>query len=93
MVLSAARGGARRPDAGEAAAPDISQFLLSPMPGLLVSLAVAGGPGGQGGQELAVVEAMKMENMLRAERDGKVAKLHAKAGDSLAVDQMILEFA
>ncbi len=45
------------------------------------------------GQELAVVEAMKMENMLRAERDGKVAKLHAKAGDSLSVDQVIVEFA
>ena len=45
------------------------------------------------GQELAVVEAMKMENLLRAERDGKVAKLHAKAGDSLSVDQVIVEFA
>ena len=44
------------------------------------------------GQELAVVEAMKMENLLRAERDGKVAKLHAQPGDSLAVDQVILEF-
>ena len=45
------------------------------------------------GQELALVEAMKMENLLRAERDGKVIKLHAKAGDSLSVDQVIVEFA
>ncbi len=72
--------------------PDLSQFLLSPMPGLLVSLAVAVGQEVKAGQELAVVEAMKMENLLRAERDGKVAKLHAQAGDSLAVDQPIIEF-
>ena len=72
--------------------PDLSQFLLSPMPGLLVSLAVAVGQEVKAGQELAVVEAMKMENLLRAERDGRVAKLHAQAGDSLAVDQAIIEF-
>ena len=71
---------------------DLSRFLLSPMPGLLVSLAVAVGQEVKAGEELAVVEAMKMENILRAERDGTVAKLHAKAGDSLAVDQAILEF-
>ena len=71
---------------------DMSRFLLSPMPGLLVSLAVAEGEEVKAGQELAVVEAMKMENLLRAERDGKVAKLHAQPGDSLAVDQAILEF-
>jgi propionyl-CoA carboxylase alpha chain len=45
------------------------------------------------GQELAIIEAMKMENLLRAERDGRVAKLHARPGDSLAVDQPIVEFA
>jgi propionyl-CoA carboxylase alpha chain len=73
--------------------PDMSKFLLSPMPGLLVSLAVKEGQEVKAGQELAVVEAMKMENLLRAERDGKVASLHAKAGDSLAVDQIIMEFA
>jgi propionyl-CoA carboxylase alpha chain len=72
--------------------PDMSRFLLSPMPGLLVSLAVAEGQEVKAGQELATVEAMKMENLLRAERDGKVAKLHAQPGDSLAVDQAILEF-
>ena len=72
--------------------PDMSRFLLSPMPGLLVSLAVAPGQEVKAGQELATVEAMKMENLLRAERDGKVSKLHAQPGDSLAVDQAILEF-
>ncbi|MDQ7246057.1 acetyl-CoA carboxylase biotin carboxylase subunit [Dongia sedimenti] len=73
--------------------PDMSRFLLSPMPGLLVSLAVHPDEEVKAGQTLAVVEAMKMENILKAERDGKVAKLHAKPGDSLAVDQVILEFA
>jgi len=73
--------------------PDLSRFLLSPMPGLLVSVAVDEGQEVKAGEELAVVEAMKMENVLRADRDGKVAKVRAKAGDSLAVDQVILEFA
>jgi propionyl-CoA carboxylase alpha chain len=73
-------------------APDMSRFLLSPMPGLLVSLAVQAGEEVKAGQELATVEAMKMENLLRAERDGKVSKLHARPGDSLAVDQAIIEF-
>jgi propionyl-CoA carboxylase alpha chain len=72
--------------------PDLSRFLLSPMPGLLVSIAVAEGEEVKAGEELAVVEAMKMENVLRAERDGTVAKLRARPGDSLAVDQVILEF-
>ncbi|HEX6103593.1 MAG TPA: acetyl/propionyl/methylcrotonyl-CoA carboxylase subunit alpha [Alphaproteobacteria bacterium] len=72
--------------------PDLSRFLLSPMPGLLVSLAVAEGEEVKAGQELAIVEAMKMENVLRAERDGRIARLHAAAGASLAVDQAILEF-
>jgi len=74
-------------------APDLSRYLLSPMPGLLVSLAVGEGQEVKVGEELAVVEAMKMENVLRAERDGKVKAIRAKAGDSLAVDQVILEFA
>ncbi len=71
---------------------DTSRFLLSPMPGLLKSLAVQAGDDVKSGQELAVVEAMKMENILRSERDGKIGRLHAAAGDSLAVDQKILEF-
>ena len=75
------------------APPDFSRYLISPMPGLLVSLAVEVGQEVKAGEELAVIEAMKMENILRAERDGVVAKLHAEPGDSLAVDQAILEFA
>jgi propionyl-CoA carboxylase alpha chain len=77
----------------EKQAPDMSRFLLSPMPGLLISLAVKPEEEVKAGQALCIVEAMKMENILKAERDGKVAKLHAKPGDSLAVDQIILEFA
>jgi propionyl-CoA carboxylase alpha chain len=72
---------------------DLSRHLLSPMPGLLVSIAVGEGQEVKAGEELAVVEAMKMENVLRAERDGTIKKLYAKPGDSLAVDQVILEFA
>ena len=72
--------------------PDLSKFLLCPMPGLVVSVNVTEGETVKAGQNLAVVEAMKMENMLRAERDGTVSKIHAKKGDSLAVDQVILEF-
>ncbi len=72
--------------------PDMSRFLLSPMPGLLVSVEVEEGQPVSAGDTLAVVEAMKMENILRAERDGRVAELHAAAGDSLAVDQKIIEF-
>ena len=72
--------------------PDLSRQLLSPMPGLLVSIAVREEQEVKEGEELAVVEAMKMENVLRAERDGKIRKLCARPGDSLAVDQVILEF-
>ncbi len=75
------------------AAPDTSKFLLSPMPGLLASVAVAEGQEIKAGEALAVVEAMKMENVLRAVRDGTVKTLHAAAGDSLRVDQKIIEFA
>jgi propionyl-CoA carboxylase alpha chain len=75
------------------AAPDTSKFLLSPMPGLLASVAVAEGQEVKAGEPLAVVEAMKMENVLRAVQDGTVKTLHAKAGDSLKVDQKIIEFA
>jgi len=72
--------------------PDLSRYLLSPMPGLLMTLAVEEGQLVKVGQELAVVEAMKMENVLRAERDWSVAKIQARPGESLAVDQAILEF-
>jgi propionyl-CoA carboxylase alpha chain len=75
------------------APPDMSKYLLSPMPGLLRSVEVTEGQEIKAGEPLAVVEAMKMENILKAERDGVVAKVHAKAGESLAVDQKIIEFA
>ena len=73
--------------------PDMSRFLLSPMPGLLVSVAVAPGDHVKAGQELAVVEAMKMENVMRAERDAVVSKVLASPGSSLSVDEPIIEFA
>ncbi|HEX8534948.1 MAG TPA: acetyl/propionyl/methylcrotonyl-CoA carboxylase subunit alpha [Allosphingosinicella sp.] len=72
--------------------PDLSKFLLCPMPGLLTALNVGEGDKVEAGQPLAVVEAMKMENILRAEKSGTVAKVQAKPGDSLAVDAVILEF-
>jgi propionyl-CoA carboxylase alpha chain len=71
--------------------PDLSRFLICPMPGLLVSLNVAEGDKVEIGQPLAVVEAMKMENILRAEKAGTVKSVSAKAGESLAVDAIILE--
>jgi propionyl-CoA carboxylase alpha chain len=75
------------------APPDTSKMLLSPMPGLLVQIAVQPGQHVQAGERLAVIEAMKMENILVAERDGVVGAVEAKVGESLAVDQTILRFA
>jgi propionyl-CoA carboxylase alpha chain len=72
--------------------PDLSRFLLCPMPGLLTALNVKEGDKVEAGQPLAVVEAMKMENILRAEKAGRVSKIDARPGDSLAVDAVILEF-
>jgi propionyl-CoA carboxylase alpha chain len=71
--------------------PDLSRFLLCPMPGLLVSLHVGQGEAVVPGQPLATVEAMKMENILRAEKAGTVKDIRVSEGDSLAVDQVILE--
>ncbi len=71
--------------------PDLSKFLLSPMPGLLVALHVAAGDKVEAGQPLAVVEAMKMENILRAAKSATVSRVDAAVGDSLAVDAVILE--
>ncbi|HXY89347.1 MAG TPA: acetyl/propionyl/methylcrotonyl-CoA carboxylase subunit alpha [Xanthobacteraceae bacterium] len=75
------------------AAADTGKFVRCPMPGLVVSIAVAEGQEIKVGEQLAIVEAMKMENVLRAERDATVKKIHVKPGDSLAVDAVILEFA
>jgi propionyl-CoA carboxylase alpha chain len=72
--------------------PDLSKFLLSPMPGLLVKMSAQVGDEVKAGEELAVVEAMKMENSLRAIEDVVIAKVMADQGDSLVVDQQILEF-
>ncbi len=76
----------------EKAAVDLSRFLLSPMPGLVVALPVSEGAEVRAGQPLAIVDAMKMENVLHAERDGRIVKVHACVGDSLAADQVIMEF-
>lgn len=72
--------------------PDLSRFLLSPMPGLMSNLHVTKGVEVKAGQDLAVIEAMKMENVLRAERDGVIKATLAEVGDTLSVDQPILEF-
>jgi propionyl-CoA carboxylase alpha chain len=77
----------------EKAAADTSKKLLCPMPGLVVQITVAEGHEVKAGESLAIVEAMKMENILRAERDVTVKKINAKKGDSLAVDAVIMEFA
>ena len=75
------------------APPDLSKFLMSPMPGLLVEVSVQPGQQVRAGEKLAVIEAMKMENVLFATQDGVVGKISADKGESLAVDQIILEFA
>ncbi|WP_193336620.1 acetyl-CoA carboxylase biotin carboxylase subunit [Devosia beringensis] len=72
--------------------PDMSKYLLCPMPGQVVRIDVAEGDIVEDGQTLAVVEAMKMENVLKAEKRARVSKVHAVAGSVLAVDQVILEF-
>ena len=74
------------------APPDLSKFLLSPMPGLLVDVAVTPGQKVLAGEKLAVIEAMKMENILLATQDGVVGEVVAKKGESLAVDQVIITF-
>ena len=75
------------------APPDLSRFLLSPMPGLLVEIAVQPGQAVRAGERLAVIEAMKMENILTATQDATIGELLAAKGESLAVDQPILSFA
>ncbi|MBE7636787.1 DUF2118 domain-containing protein [Sneathiella sp. P13V-1] len=104
-VVEVTHGGAvlalavRRPRLAELAklmpvkeAPDMSKYLLCPMPGMIVAVHVNEGDEVKAGQALAVVEAMKMENILRAEQDGVVSAVKAGAGDTLAVDDIILEF-
>ncbi|MGI9395100.1 MAG: biotin/lipoyl-containing protein, partial [Boseongicola sp.] len=76
----------------EKSPPDMSKMLLCPMPGLIVKIDVDEGQQVQEGQALCTVEAMKMENILRAEKKGVIAKVNASAGDSLQVDDVIMEF-
>ena len=76
----------------EKLAPDTSKLLLCPMPGLVVNLAVEEGQEVEEGQPLCTIEAMKMENILRAEKKGVVARVNAATGDNLAVDEVIMEF-
>jgi propionyl-CoA carboxylase alpha chain len=77
----------------EKRAADAGHALRCPMPGLVLAIAVKEGQEVKAGETLAVIEAMKMENVLHAERDAVVKTIHAKPGDSLAVDAVILEFA
>ena len=72
--------------------PDLSKFLLSPMPGLLREVAVGAGQSVRAGEKLAVIEAMKMESILKAEKDATIKRVVAEAGESLSVDQVIIEF-
>jgi len=73
-------------------APDLSRLLIAPMPGLLTKLNVKAGDKVEAGQPVAVMEAMKMENILRAEKPAKVKATPVAAGESVAVDQVIMEF-
>ena len=72
---------------------DSEKAVRSPMPGLVVAIAVSEGQEVKAGETLAVIEAMKMENILRAERDGVIKAIRVKPGDSVAVDAVIVEFA
>ena len=92
MQVMSARTAELRALMPQKAAPDMSKFLLSPMPGLLTQIAVSAGQEVKAGEILAKIEAMKMENVLKAERDCVVEKLLAKPGESLAVDQAIIAF-
>lgn len=76
----------------EKVVPDMSKYLLCPMPGLVISIPVEVGQDIKAGETLAIVEAMKMQNILRAERDGVIASIEAAEGDSLAVDEIIIAF-
>ncbi|MDR2365962.1 MAG: acetyl-CoA carboxylase biotin carboxylase subunit [Zoogloeaceae bacterium] len=92
MMVMSARAAELLAMMPEKAPPDLSKYLLSPMPGLLREVAVSTGQEVKQGEKLVVIEAMKMENILKAEHDCKVKKIAAAIGESLAVDQVIIEF-
>lgn len=71
---------------------DFSKSIISPMPGAVVSVNVKVGQTVSDGQDLCVIEAMKMQNILKSERDGKIKSVKVVAGDSVAVDQLLIEF-
>ena len=71
---------------------DTTKSILSPMPGAVVSVAVQPGDTVVDGQELCIIEAMKMQNILKSERDGVIKSVNVKAGDSVAVDELLIEF-
>lgn len=71
---------------------DHSRSILSPMPGAVVSIDVEVGQTVVDGQDLCVIEAMKMQNILKSERDGKIKSIKVKAGDSVSVDELLIEF-
>ena len=72
--------------------PDTSRLVVAPMPGLVVSMDVEAGAEVKSGQVICVLEAMKMQNIIRAERDGTIKTVGAKAGDSVAADDVLAEF-
>ena len=71
---------------------DHAKSIISPMPGAVVSVLVKPGDKVVAGQQLAIIEAMKMQNVLKAERDGEVEAVNVKAGDSVAVDELLIQF-
>lgn len=71
---------------------DTTKMVMSPMPGTIVSITVSVGDTVVDGQDLCVIEAMKMQNLIKSQRDGKIKSLNVKPGDSVAVDQLIIEF-
>jgi propionyl-CoA carboxylase alpha chain len=91
VVIRDTRAAALTAQMPEKLPPDMSRYVLSPMPGRVVSISIQPGDFVKAGEELLVIDAMKMENVLCAERDGTVADVRVAAGDSLSVDQVILE--
>lgn len=71
---------------------DTAKMVMSPMPGAIVSIAVQVGQTVVDGQDLCVIEAMKMQNLIKSQREGKIKSIKVKAGDSVAVDQLLIEF-
>ena len=92
IIISNARIATLRKLMPEKIAPDMSKYLICPMPGLLVSMEVSEGDQVKAGQVLCIIEAMKMENILKAEKDLTIKKVNAASGDSLCVDEIIIEF-